>query len=347
MKALTVLRPGEIVYEDVEAPKPTGTMLKIRVLRAGICATDFSIYTGESSFIKSGEITYPVRFGHEYSGVVEEVGESVTDFQPGDRVFSDNAVSCGKCPACRQGRYGDCAEIRSVGTVNCWDGCFAEYIYMPQRHVYHIPGNLGFDDAALFEPASISLACFDTVRLNPDMTAAVIGTGAIGMSAVLFAKYYGAGKVIAVGRNDGKLAVAKAIGADETINSAECDLTESLLSLTAGRGTDMLIEASGSPSALYAALNATAKKGIVSLPAFYERNLNEFPIDHLVLRQLTLRGAAGGFGNPRKVAKILSENNLSLTSIITHRIKFSDARDFFANPGAWPRDKIKIMIEFD
>ena len=91
----------------------------IRVAWTGICATDLAIYTGESSFVKSGEIKYPCRIGHEWSGIVEEVGENVTKFKKGDRVITDNGVSCGECDNCKCGDRFACTEIMSVGTINC------------------------------------------------------------------------------------------------------------------------------------------------------------------------------------------------------------------------------------
>ena len=97
MKAVTVYGPSLAKMEVVPKPRATGDMLVIKVKRTGVCATDLSIFSGESSFIRRGEIKIPCRFGHEWAGVVESVGEAVTKFKPGDRVYSDNFVSCGKC----------------------------------------------------------------------------------------------------------------------------------------------------------------------------------------------------------------------------------------------------------
>ena len=223
MRAVTVYGPYNAKTETVKKPEAHGDMLVIRVCRTGVCATDFSIYTGESSFVKSGEITYPCRFGHEWAGIVESVGEEVRIFKAGDRVYSDNFVSCGRCCACREGRYMDCPDIRSVGTVNCWDGCFAEYMLMPERHVFKLPDNLSMDEGALIEPASIAYDAFKNVPLGKEDTAVIFGTGAIGMTAVWLAKYYGAGRVILVGRSGGKLETGKKIGADHTVNTTEED----------------------------------------------------------------------------------------------------------------------------
>ena len=127
MKALIALEPNNTQYVEVEKPKAEKDMVVVKVSKAGICATDFSIYTGECSFVKDGSIKYPVRFGHEWVGIVESVGSDVKNLKPGDTVVSDSGITCGVCDACKKGDYVNCPEIKSLGTVNTWDGCFAEY----------------------------------------------------------------------------------------------------------------------------------------------------------------------------------------------------------------------------
>lgn len=347
MKALTAVRPGEAKFKEVEKPVATGNMLLVKVCRAGICATDFSIFSGESSFVKNGQIKYPVRFGHEWSGTVESVGEDVKKFKKGDRVVSDSGISCGKCEACKSGNYGECANIRSVGTINAWDGCFGEYMLVPEFNAYHIPENVSFDEAALIEPAAISYDAFDGIEIRDDMTVVVVGIGAIGMSAIWLAKYFGAKKVIAIGRNDCKLKIAGQIGADILVNNTEVDAVETVLKETDGNGADFVIETSGSESALIDAVSMTKQDGRVSIISFYEKPINGFPMDDVAIKCITLKGAAGRYGNPPKISKIMSEYDKKLVPIITHRVAFDDCLDVFNNERKYCKDKIKIMVEFD
>jgi len=186
MKVLTVTAPYKAEFSEIEKPIPVGKMMLVKVKRTGVCATDISIFTGESSFVKNGQITYPVRFGHEWSGIVESVGEDVKNFKVGDRVFSDSGISCGECDNCKAGRYDKCKFIRSVGTINAWDGPFAEYMLIPEFNAYKVPDNVSYDEAALIEPTAISYDAFSGFEIKPDMTVAVIGVGAIG--GVLYRK---------------------------------------------------------------------------------------------------------------------------------------------------------------
>lgn len=346
MKAITVYGPNDARMETVKKPVASKEMLVIKVLRTGVCATDFSIYTGESSFVKSGEIVYPCRFGHEWAGVVESVGEDVKNFKAGDRVYADNFTSCGECEACKKGEYMDCPNIRSVGTVNCWDGCFAEYMLMPERHVFKLPDNISMDEAALIEPASIAYDAFKNVTLSKDDIAVVFGTGAIGMVAVWLAKYYGAGKVILVGRSESKLEISKQLGADYTVNARESDPVEKIKELTDGKGASFYVETSGAEEALIQCINSAKRYARISVVSFYERDINGIPMDKLVLGCFTLVGAAGCYGNAPAICEIMSKNPVSLSPVITHHLPFEECLDVFENEGKYHKTKIKVMVDF-
>ena len=347
MKAITVYGPNDARMEDVAKPIAKDDMVVIKVCRTGVCATDLSIYTGESSFIKSGEITYPCRFGHEYAGIVESVGENVTKFKPGDKVFSDNFVTCGKCDACKSGDIMACQNIRSVGTINCWDGCFAEYMYMPERHVFKLPDGLSMDEAALIEPASIAYDAFKDVTLSNNDTVVVFGIGAIGLISAWLAKYLGAGKVILVGRTDSKLERGLQLGIDHVINSSKVDAVEKILELTDGKGAEMLVETSGAESALIQCFYAARRYARISIISFYEKNLNNIPMDKIVYGCYKVVGAAGNYGNAPAVAEIMAKNPVKLTPCITHHVPFKDCLDVFENEEKYHKSKIKIMVDFD
>ena len=348
MKAITVYGPRDARMETVKKPVAREDFMVVKVLRTGVCATDQSIYTGESSFIRSGEIKYPCRFGHEWAGVVESVGPDVKDFKAGDRVYCDNFVTCGKCDACKSGDYMSCPSIWSVGTVNCWDGCYAEYMLMPERHVYHLPDELSMDEGALIEPASIAYDAFRGVTLTKNDTAVVYGTGAIGMVAVWLAKYYGAGRVILVGRSDDKLKVGTEIGADYVINGKKEDSVARIKELSLGKnGANFIVETSGSPSALKESLACAARYARISVVSFYERNIDDLPIDPLVLGCFSMVGAAGRYGNAPEVCEIMRKNPVKLTPLFSHHVPFENALDVFENEDKYHVTKIKAIITFD
>lgn len=347
MRAITVYGPNDARMENVPKPKAYDNMLVIKVMRTGVCGTDLSIYSGESSFVKSGEIKYPCRFGHEWAGVVESVGENVKDFKAGDRVYADNFTTCGKCPACAKKDYMNCPNLRSVGTVDCWDGCFAEYMLMPEHHVYHLPDEISMDVGALIEPASIAYDAFKGVKLTKNDTAVVFGTGAIGLVAVWLAKYYGAGKAILVGRNDCKLQRGIQVGADYTINSVKENPVEKIKEFTGGEGASFYVETAGSAQCLVQCIESVKRYGRISVISFYEKLLDNIPMDKLVLGCNSLVGAAGCYGNAQAVCEIMQKNPVSLDPIVTHHIPFDDCLKVFIDEKKYKNTKIKIMIDFE
>ncbi len=348
MRAVTVYGPYDARMENVPKPEATDDMLVIKVCRTGVCATDFSIYTGESSFIKSGEIVFPCRFGHEWAGIVESVGENVKNFKPGDRVYCDNFVSCGKCEICRSGKdYSACKSTHSVGTVKCWPGCFAEYMQMPERHVFHLPDELSMEEGALIEPGSIAYDAFRGVTLTEKDTAVVFGTGAIGMISAWLAKYYGAGQVILVGRTTSKLEVGLKVGADVVINTRNEDPVEAIKKLTRGEGASFFVETSGAEEALIQCIQAAKRYARISIISFYERLLNNIPMDKLVLGCYSLVGAAGRYGNAPAFCEIMRKNPMKLTPVVTHHVPFDNCLDVFEHEDKYHASKIKVMIDFE
>lgn len=347
MNAVTVYGPNDARMERVAKPVAAGRMIVMKVKRTGVCATDLSIYSGLSSFVRSGEIRYPCRFGHEWAGIVESVGEEVTAFKPGDRVYADNFASCGTCEACLRGDYMNCPNARSVGTVNCWDGCFAEYMIMPEWHVYRLPDEVSMDQGALIEPASIAYDAFKGVTLTKQDTVVVYGTGAIALIAAWLAKYYGAGQVIAVGRTQAKLEKALLVGADKIINNRECNAAARVKELTDGKGAGLVIEASGSPDAFRDSVRFCRRYGRISVISFYERDLDGIPMDHITLWNLQIVGAAGCYGNAQRVCEIMQKYPVPLDPVITHHVPFAQCLDVFENERKYHDTKIKVMIDFD
>jgi 2-desacetyl-2-hydroxyethyl bacteriochlorophyllide A dehydrogenase len=344
MKVMRIEGPKDVRYIEVEKPKAGPEDVLVRVRYCGLCGTDLAIYGGDMSFVRDGLIRYPVRIGHEWSGIVEEAGSAVTGFKPGDRVIGDNWVSCGLCTACRSGDFRHCTDIRAVGTVNCWEGGFAEYILMPERHLYHLPDRISLEDGALLEPLSIAFSGVKASGLHTGSSVLVVGTGAIGLAAVLLAKHLGAGPVMLAGRNDGKLAIGEKMGADFLINLKKRDLPASVREATAGQGAEIVIETSGAIEHVRNCPSYLAKNGTAALIGFYETMLGGFPVDTLVLNQLRMIGVAGEL-SLHELIELVSKGGLSMMPVITSRISFGEAADAIRNADASHDVRIKTLVE--
>jgi len=343
MKAYVINKPNDGMLADIPVPelRPGYVLAKVRYV--GLCGTDFSIYTGELSYAKAGMVIYPHILGHEWAGTVEAVGEGVTNVKVGDRVISDTGVGCGECELCKAGKFLECKNGRSLGTVgNYWPGCYVEHFLLPAAHLHILPDHVSLMNATLVEPAAISYDCIHQFKALKGGTFLVYGTGAIGMSAIALAKYMGATKVFHIGRSDEKLALGRKLGADYSINSRTCDPVAKVMELTDGLGVDCTFETTGVSSCLNTVFGCTRRKGEVGMVAFYENYNEQVNLDMIVDRNLRIHGATGSRYATEKTFEAVC-NGVDFTPMVSHVIPFDDVPDAFAKPDS---TRTKIVAYF-
>ena len=345
MRAFQIEAPGVVKEISVPIPEIADDEVLFRVAYAGICATDYEILGGEMALIREGKIKYPVRFGHEYSGVAVKVGSAVKNFKVGDHVIGDAIITCGKCPACLEKRYADCTTFQAVGTMFCWDGCFAEYMHIPERHLFKLPDNTSLLDCALIEPSCVALEGLKRGGDLKDKTVVIVGTGAIGMTAVAMATHFKPAKIILVGRTDKKLEIGKELGASAIINVRREDMLQTLMQETDGEGVDFILETSGSLEMVNSCVRAVKYGGVASFIGFYDKPADDFPIDHVVSNKITLAGVMSGFAVPEEVIAILKEDHIDLKPIVTHLISMDELPEAMLHPEKLPGDRIKIVVK--
>ncbi|MDW7657877.1 MAG: alcohol dehydrogenase catalytic domain-containing protein [Bacillota bacterium] len=346
MRALEVSRPGEIRMIDIEKPVAGPLEVLARIHYCGICGTDMAIYTGDSDLVRTGQVHYPVKIGHEWSGVVEQVGPGVVNVCLGDKVVSIDAVLCGQCRFCIEKNYSFCPDARSLGTVgDVWAGGFAEYIKMPASHVYKLRKDIDLAEASLIEPAGIAMSGLMKAGVFPGCTIMIVGTGAIGLAAVALARQMGAARIILAGRRDAKLQVGLTMGADILVNTklqaiADAAKQHSYRNL----GVDILLESSGSIEILDTILDCVHPQGVISLIGFYEYSITNFPIDKLVLNQIDLRGAAGSISVTVPIINYLENARLSFKPLISGIYPFEHFDQAFSRMLANDEKRIKILL---
>jgi len=244
MNAVRYYGPEKIKYEQVEVQEPKEGEVLVKVKAALTCGTDLKTYRrGHPVLIKK----IPSGFGHEFSGVIEKLGNGVTDFEVGDRVVAANSAPCGTCYYCRKGNYNLCENLDLL------NGAYAEYITIPKRivekNLLKLPDSLSFEKAAFAEPLANVVHGVERTEIKKGQTVGVIGIGPIGLMFIRLAKLKGA-TVIAAGRNPYKMKLAKEFGgADEVIDLVKYKNPEKIFkSLTEeGKGLDVAIECVGLP----------------------------------------------------------------------------------------------------
>jgi L-iditol 2-dehydrogenase len=344
MRVARLFAPNDLRLVEMPIPELRPRDVLCRVARCGVCGTDYAIYSGEFSGVKSGTVHFPMTLGHEWSGTVAALGLEVTRFRVGDRVVGDTGVSCGQCTACLLGDWGNCPQAQAVGTVNAWDGAYAEYIVMPERHLFHLPPNVGFDAGAMVEPAATALYAVVRAEVRTGDTVLVHGTGPIGLCAAKLAKLSGAARVIVTGRRESKLQLALSFGAEAVIDTTREPLAKAVAA-EARDGVDRIIEASGALELFADSFERIRPGGIISVVAFYERPLPEFDVDRFVFSGATLHAVAGSLGQYPAVLKLMEAGRFDPTPLITAHYPFEDVVQALDDWGAKPEHRVKSMLD--
>lgn len=342
MKVFQAIAPNQGAFIETQVPTPVEDQILVKVSYCGVCGTDYDLFSGESSFVKNRQATFPIRLGHEWSGVVAQVGPQVKGLKVGDRVVGDNYVSCGVCEACKAGDYNNCTGRNHVGTIDpCWPGAYAEYYLAPERHVYRLADHVSLQDASLCEPLSVAYGGIKKMHITDQTVVAVIGTGPIALSAAALALNRG-GKVYVIGRNDFKLEIAQRLGIHGTINCSRCDVAEALKEMTGGCLADCILECSGNPDMVGAVIRIAAQKAVAALIGFYNVNPQQVDFSTMVSKEMTMIGIMGEYGNLEAVSKILAENDLKLSEIVTSVVPFEECGIALAPEN--PRRVVKTIV---
>jgi 2-desacetyl-2-hydroxyethyl bacteriochlorophyllide A dehydrogenase len=212
MRALILTGPGAASVQAVDVPRPGPGDAVVQVTRAGLCGTDQELFSGEMAYLRTGRTTYPLRPGHEWCGVVREVGAGVDPAWIGVRVTGDTMLSCGRCDRCRTGRGHVCRDLVEVGISLGFAGALAEALVVPARSLLALPDDVDDVAGALVEPGGNGWRAAASAHAAPGARILVWGTGTIGLLATAFAAASGA-EVHVVGRRPAPLAMAVRMGA--------------------------------------------------------------------------------------------------------------------------------------
>jgi len=280
---------GNVELREVPEPKPGPNEVMIEVKAAGICGSDLHIFDEDIKL----PIRPPVIIGHEFSGVIAEVGSSVTRWKPGDRVTSEtSAYVCGECVPCRTGNYNVCAEKRLIGYW--FNGAFTKYCVVPSRLVHRLPENVSFLSGALCEP----LACcvngvIEKTRILPGDLVVIAGPGPIGLLSLQIAKSQGASVVLCgTSRDERRLKIGEELGADLTVNVEEEDPWQPVSRMTNGAGADVFIDCSGAPNAIRMGFRLVRRGGQYTQIGLTGRPFN-LDFDLIAYKELIVRGSLG------------------------------------------------------
>ncbi|MGH9868224.1 MAG: L-threonine 3-dehydrogenase [Candidatus Polarisedimenticolia bacterium] len=324
MRALVKERPGKsLVLKDVPVPRPGPRDVLIRVRRAGVCGTDAHIHAWNSW--AQGRVKPPVILGHEFAGVIEQVGTEVASDQlrPGAVVTAEGHIACGGCMQCRTGNGHICRHVKIIGVDI--DGAFADYITMPAANVWPIDPEIPIDVAAIHDPLGNAFHAVMSADVR-GRSVLVTGCGPIGLFCIAIARASGASRIFASEVQPARLELAHMMGAHQTINPASESLEDVVRAATDGLGADVVLEMSGHPKAIRDGLRVVRDGGEVCLLGLPEA---EVPLDlsrDVIFKGATVRGIIGRrmFETWYAMRSYLRAGLMNPAPVITHRFRLAD-----------------------
>lgn len=356
-----ISKPIKVETLEIDSPELGEVLIQIKA--ASLCHSDLSVMNG------SRPRPLPMTLGHEASGVVVEVGEGVTDLEPGDHVVCVFVPSCGHCVPCKEGRPALCepgAEANTAGTLinggirihageeevhhHVGVSAFAEYAVVSRNSLIKVDKDIPFEQLALFGCAVITGvgAVVNTANIKLGSTVAIVGLGGIGLSALLGAVSAGASRIIAIDINDNKLKQAKELGATDTFNSNDPNVVEQIRHFTNG-GLDYTFETAGAVPAMEVAYHITKRGGTtVTTGLPHPEHHFSFPYVSLTAEERTLKGSYVGSCVPDRdiprYMNLFKQNRLPVDKLMTDFITLDEINEGFDKLSRG--DSSRIIIKF-
>ena len=320
MRALRIHGNKDIRIEDIPEPTPGEGEARLRITNTSICATDIEewqygpLWTQHDGPNPISGQEMPLILGHEISGHVESLGDGATGVEVGDRVVVNNVRTCGACFWCVRGSQATCNSMCVAGLSA--DGGLAEFFKWPVSHLIKLPDNVSDQEAPLVEPATVAVHAVRRSGVKVGDNVAIIGCGTVGLLTVQAFRAAGA-RVIAVDVREQSITLAKSLGADETINSADSRSMEQLLDLTDGIGADIAVETAGAELTPQLAIDYTRKAGTTVLVGIYSAT-PVFNFNDIVGTEKTVIGSvAASPGDMAATVRLLAEGKISVKELIS------------------------------
>lgn len=344
MKALVYHGPGNKSWDEVPDPvliDDTDAIVRVDVTT--LCGTDLHILKGDVPAVTDGRI-----LGHEAVGTVTEVGSAVTAVKAGDRVVVSCVSACGRCRYCREGMYGQCLGGGGWILGNTIDGTQAELVRVPfaDTSTYVMPA--GLDDEAALMLSDILPTSYEVGVMNghvrPGDTVAVVGAGPIGLSAILAAKLFSPGHIVAIDLADSRLEAAKQFGADVTINASREDVDAQVRILTGGLGVDVAIEAVGTPGTFETCTKIVRPGGHVANIGVHGTSAT-LHLEDLWSRNVTITTGLVDTWSTSTLLKLVCSDQLDAKRFVTHRFALGDIVDAYDTFGrAADTGALKVVL---
>lgn len=335
MRAAVAYAPHNIRLTDVPRPEPRAGEVLLNVRAVGICGSDIHLYRGDHPYR-----VFPLIYGHEFTAVVAALGDGVSNVRVGDTVVVEPLLSCGECYPCRIGRPNCCTHLQVIGVHT--NGGLAESIVVPARLVYRVPPDLPPEVAALCEPFSIGMNACARGAVSAADRVVILGAGPIGITMLAIAKSRGA-RVAIVDLLPSRLELADHLGADMVVNGSIVDVPTAVQEFTNGDGASVVIEATGSPSAMESTVELAAFAGRIVLVGVTTKSVT-FPGLDFTRKELSILGSRNNAGVFGDAVQFVLEHPRQVQQLVTQRFPFDQVVAAFDLADKHPEEVCKAVV---
>ena len=341
MRAACLLPEGGIDLQERPAPAPGPGQVLVAPRLVGICGSDLHYY--KDGRIGTWRVRRPHVLGHEFAGVVTEVGDGVETTQIGDHIAVEPIVPCENCDACRRGVYNLCPHMRFTGSPHT-DGALQDLVAVPARGAHSLPAEMNFSLGALVEPTSIAVHSVRRGEVRPGESVLIIGAGPIGLLILAVALAHGAGAVHSTDLDEGRLALAAELGATTTVNVGALE-PEEILERTEPPGADVVFEAVGSPRTLETALRLVRPGGrVVAVGVNTEERI---PFNLLLAQSMEATVIPVYLGRDAfpEAISLLASGRIDGRRLVSHRFPLERTSEAMDTALSVSSGAVKVMID--
>ncbi len=346
MKAGILYADRDIRVGDALDPQIQPDEVLVQSDYAGICGTDLHIFRGEFH----GRVNFPAIQGHEFGGVIQQVGKDVKEYRVGDRVVVDPIISCHSCPACLTGHINACRTLKLLGVD--LDGGFGQYVAVPVSHLYRLPDNIPMAHAPMVEMFGLGHHVLQRGQVQPGETIVILGAGKLGL-AVLDVLCHSASPAMAIVTDiqPFRLETARRLGAACTINVAEEDPLEQVMEMTRGVGVDCVIECvghyhevAGREAPLAQAVKMIRNAGRIVTAGLGEQ-LSAVHFKTLVIKEAQIIASRVTQGEFPRAIRLMDKGLLHPEWLITHQVPLKDITAAFGQVDGEDPRTLKVVLD--
>jgi L-iditol 2-dehydrogenase len=326
MKAVKWYAPRDMRLVDADKPTPKSNEALLRIESVGVCGSDLHYYL--DGRIGSAVIKTPLVLGHEFGGIVEEVGSEADRSLIGKRVAVEPGIPCMKCEWCIKGHYNVCLNMRFPGGPP-HDGAFCEYYCVHAGFCYPVPESISAADSAMIEPLAVAIHTIELAHLKPGETVAILGLGPIGLLVAQVAKFAGAGYVYGTDLHEYRVQAGYKYGVDEAINASKHDQVAEVMRATHKRGVDVVLDCARSSDTMGIACRVAKPTGRCVLTGISGEEEDPLPVGVARRKELTLQWCRRFLYNFPTAIDLAARGKIDIRSLVTHSFPLEKTRDAF------------------